>query len=799
MLVPASAIMSDPSAHHFERLVVLPAQRRLLFNGAPAKIGARAFDVLLALIERRHRVVSKDELLELTWPDVRVEDGNLQVQIFALRKLLGPQAIATVPGRGYRFAMQEASSTPRQQRAGAERNNAAQGNLPARLPPLFGRDFETDDLLAQIALHRLVSVVGPPGIGKTLLTQFVVREWQDRERGEVWWVELASLEAPELVVATVSRVLGRTLGAAETAPAALAEALRPRELLLALDNCEHLAPSVAQLARALLDAAPGVRLVLTSQKPLHLPEEHVFRLGPLAIPPDSALPTAMNFGAVALFVARAQAAEPRFALDEDNVAAVVEICARLDGVALAIELAAARVRLLGVFGVRRRLEERFQLLASGSEGSLPRHRALRAAFEWSYGLLSDDERHVLDRLGIFVGGFSLVTAEFLVAEDGVDSWAALDHISTLVDKSLVSVDPGEPPRYRLLESTRAFALERLSTTAALGSTQRRHAMALIHSARSLGFQTSPLERTVSFSPELDNLRAAMAWALGPDGDRQIAIELTAETNFIWYVLGFNDEGAAIFRAVEPWVDETTPPAIKARLWLSRCKLYSAAARTAADLGLAAADIFRSLGDRESLFDTLTTVAIQFGYVGNVEGADRALREADSLSRADWPKWTGVVFLFAHSSARYWAGALDEARIGISKALDLNRGENEDPAYTEQLEMMLVACDVGSGRSEDALRGSRALLEQRTPPIRGAIRAFAESYLSASLAQLGMLDEADSVLRAALPRITRAVGTARTALCHFAFIRALQGRVETAARLLGAVDCKIATNFDPSRD
>ncbi|HXW64801.1 MAG TPA: winged helix-turn-helix domain-containing protein [Burkholderiaceae bacterium] len=521
--------MNEIAEWSFGRFVVQPERRRLLIDGEPTKIGGRAFDILLALAARRPRVVSKNELLDLVWPDVTVEEGNLQVHICALRKLLGADAIATIPGRGYQFSAAIDGpwpATPNEPlRAPESEIPARPGNLPLHLPSLYGRDADVAALKTLIGHHRLVSVVGPGGIGKTRLALAVAHELRQNAATAAWLVQLAPITNAALALATVARGLGLPIGSKDEALASLLDAIRGRELLLVLDNCEQLIPTVAELAHAILAGAPGISLLVTSQEPLRLPEERIYRLGPLAVPATADATTALDHGAVALFVARAQSGDARFKLDEDNVAAVVEICKQLDGVALAIELAAARVPLLGVHGVQQRLDERFPLLASGSREALPRHRALSAALEWSYGLLSDDERHVLDRLGIFVGGFSLEAAQELVADERIDGWMALEHLSTLVDKSLVIIDPGDPPRYRLLETTRAFALQRLAASAAIASARRKHALALVAWLRSQGFKKSPTQLAASMAADIDNLRAASAWAIGPDGDRGIAIEL----------------------------------------------------------------------------------------------------------------------------------------------------------------------------------------------------------------------------------------------------------------------------------
>jgi predicted ATPase/DNA-binding winged helix-turn-helix (wHTH) protein len=771
--------------YRFDRFLVEPDRRRLLTDGKPTKIGARAFDVLLALIERRRKVVSKNELLDLIWPDKAVEPGNLQVHIFTLRKLLGAGAIATVPGRGYQFTWVIEGQQSAIASAPTHSPPPLPGNLASHFAALFGRNADLAKLAMLIAQHRLVNVVGPGGIGKTRLAQVVARERRGVDADGAWLVELAQIEKPELMIPTIARVLGHTLGS--NTVSSLVDALKRQELLLVLDNCEHLIDPLAELAGAILTEAPKVKLLVTSQEPLRLDEEQVYRLGSLAVPSEADAATALDHGAVALFVARAQATDGRFELDEDNVGAVVEICRGLDGVPLALELAAARVSLLGVHGVHQRLNERLRLLSGGSRKALPRHRALSAALQWSYGLLSDDERHVLDQLGIFVGDFPLETARHFLADDRMDEWAALEHLSTLVDKSLLMVEPGEQPRYRLLETTRAFALERLTDKGAIEKIRRKHSLAVIATLRSHSFNQSPLARAEHVAPDMGNLLAAATWAIGPGGDREIAIELVAEAGHIWYVLGYNDEGASLFRCVEPWVDTSTPRELAARLWLSRSRLYHAAMRTAAEDGTKAADIFRGLGSWIELFDALINVTLQFNRAGNPVAAEAALVEARTLLDAKWPFWTRVAFEFASGSAKYWAGALDEARQLLLGAIELSRGHDNVAIQTEQMELVLLGCDVAARRSYDAIRAGRDMLERTNPRIRGFNRVIVEGLWIAALIQIGELAKADASLREAFPRIRRALGTGRTTLCYVSFLLARQGRCADAARLLGAID------------
>ena len=473
-------------------------QRRLLVDGQPAKLGARAFDVLLALIERRDRTVSKNELFDLVWPGVVVEENNLQVHISALRKLLGPQVIATIPGRGYRFTAKLDSSSS--EGAPATPPHAA---VPPQ-PELFGR---ADDLSAVTELlheHALVTVIGAGGIGKTRLAEVVAATQRDYFSEGVWWVELSQLNDGSLVAAAIAQVLGVRASDDRPVLQTVISLLRNQHALLVLDNCEHLLDAVSECASALLNECHPLRLLVTAQEALHAPEEHVYRLR--GLPTDSASGTP---AAVALFVARAQAADPRLRVSDSHLTTIAEICRRLDGMPLAIELAAARVRVLGIDGVRARLDERFRVLSGGTRTTLRRHQTLRATLEWSYNLLSPEERALFRRLGVFVGGFALELAQAVAGDERIDEWAVLERAGPFdrqVDWWWREGD--EVPRYRLLETTRAFALEQLAAAGETSVLLRRHAEALLGVFCSVFDDqrwTRPGERKYC-GAELDNLR-----------------------------------------------------------------------------------------------------------------------------------------------------------------------------------------------------------------------------------------------------------------------------------------------------
>jgi predicted ATPase/class 3 adenylate cyclase/DNA-binding winged helix-turn-helix (wHTH) protein len=477
-----------PQNLRFGSIDIRPAQRQLWVEGREVLIGGRAFDVLLHLVEHRHQVVPKNQLLEHVWQRMEVNDSNLQTQISALRKLLGNTAIATFPGRGYRFTLEDSDepSGAFKPVTTAESNAPISPTAPApvgkALPPaptgMLGRDDDLAALERLLQQHRLVTVVGAGGIGKTTLALAGAHGAQADATDGTAWVELAPLADPALLVSVVARELGIPVPGSNP-QAALVKTLAERHMLLVLDNAEHLLEAVAALVQALLEGAPGVRVLVTSQAALNIGGERLFRLGALAAPdPGASVEEALSYGAVALFVDRAQAADRHFELTPENLPAVVDLCVHLDGVALAIKLAAARLPLFGLKGLQAKLSERFRLLGQGPRSAPSRQQTLRAALDWSHALLSPAERTVFRRLGVFLSGFELDLAAKTACDEALDEWAVIEALGALVDRSLVMLDTKFDGRYRLLESAREYALAKLDESGERGSTNERAARVL---------------------------------------------------------------------------------------------------------------------------------------------------------------------------------------------------------------------------------------------------------------------------------------------------------------------------------
>jgi predicted ATPase/DNA-binding winged helix-turn-helix (wHTH) protein len=546
------------AAIEFGRFRVLPHRREVLAEGRQLEIGGRAFDLLMMLIEASGAVVSKDVLMNRAWPDRIVEENNLQAQIAALRRALGADRdlIRTVAGRGYQFTGEirmVSANLEAQATAGMARPTPAPSrpstNLQEPVSQLIGRDAELREILDLCASHRLLTLAGAGGIGKTRLALEVARRLLPRFADGVWAIELAPLTDPELVPVTVATALGLELALGMASPLSVATALRSKQLMLVLDNCEHVVETAARMAEALLQANPAACVIVTSREPLRVEGEWVYPVPPLAVPargsPEGEDP--IRYGAVRLFVDRARAAAPSFSPDGRAAVAIAGICRRLDGIPLAIELAAARAAALGVEGVRALLDDRFRLLAGGHRTALPRHQTMRATLDWSYELLTQPERVALRRLAIFAGGFTLQSASAVAADDEIAAVEVIDCVANLVAKSLVTADAGgERVRYRLLETTRAYSLEKLVQAGELDAAARRHArrhLDLFESAEAEAeTETRPTDEWLAdYIPSIDNLRAALDWAFSPGGDASIGVALTAAAIPLWMHLSLMEE------------------------------------------------------------------------------------------------------------------------------------------------------------------------------------------------------------------------------------------------------------------
>ncbi len=769
--------MPTPSLR-FGDHVLVPFTRSLETAGQPVPLGARAFDVLVALVERRERVVTKAELLDAVWPDTVVEENNLQVQISTLRKVLGAGAIATIPGRGYRFVVpvevvDGTSAVPTAPAARAAHD-------------LIGREADLRDLVAALTgTHRVVTVVGPGGVGKTVLARALVATALPAGR-ETAWIALADVTDGAQVAATLAAGLGVAPGGADPV-AAIARAIAQREVTVLLDNAEHLVAEVASLVAALVDATPGLRFLVTSQVPLGLRDEALHRLEPLACPPDPGHAAAEGFGAtalgyaaVALFAARAAASDRRFDLTDANAPAIAEICRRLDGMPLAIELAAARARELGVSVLRDSLAQRFRMLTSKARDVSARHRSLRATLEWSHGLLDDGERALFRQLGVFANGFTLPLA-LAVAGSGEGDWETTDRLAALAERSFVAVDHGDPPRYVLPQTMRAYALEELAAAGEEQAVRARHAHAL-HAfyARTRRQMLGDAEQAAA-RQELDNVRDAFFWAREHEPALAADLATLAARFTVWDAR--RRETLGWLASCEAIMTDAMPARIRADWWLefARYRLFNRHPQ-ASDAARHALALYRELEDDHDIVQALA--ALVRGLPKHTSETQPALAEIDALlaRHPEWPARTRHVIAGTHAHALTTADELDVAeamRYRLEEAAFAAAMGN--PRARNAAETNVIALLRAQERHAEVRERAQALLARLRGTNETGNLVYACMHLLDALLATGRLDEA----RTCAIETWEACRTMNLPLATdpTALLVALEGRVRTAARLL----------------
>ena len=725
-----------PAAIEFGRFSVLPHRRELLAEGRPLELGGRAFDVLMALLEASGAVLSKDALMNRVWPDRIVDENSLQAQISALRRAFGADRdlIRTIAGRGYQFTgeLRTVSARPDTFRADTTAIPISSSariptNLPEAVSELIGRDAELDEITDLSASHRLVTLTGAGGIGKTRLGFAAARHLLPRFADGVWAIELAPLSDPEFVPVTVATALGLELTSGTASPLSVANALRAKQLMLVLDNCEHVIDAAARMAEALLRANPAARVIATSREPLRAEGEWVYPVPPLAVPteasPDGEDP--LRYGAVRLFVERARAAAPHFSPDARVAAAITGICRRLDGIPLAIELAAARVAALGIEGVAARLDDRFRLLAGGHRTAMSRHQTLRATLDWSYDLLTEPERVVLRRLAVFAGGFTLQAASGVAADDEITGVDVVDCVANLVTKSLVTADPGGATvRYRLLETTRAYALEKLVEAGDFDTAAQRHArhyLDLFDDAETEA-ETRPTDAWLAdYGPSIDNLRAALDWAFSSDGDISTGLALATAAVPLWVHLSLMDECRS--RVEQALAVLGTEPREDAPRGM---KLYAALATS-----------LTYTGGTESELEAAWTKTLDL--------AER-LDDTEYRLRAVWELWT-----------LNRVGRLNHAALTQAQRVSARAANRADPNHRLVGERMLgISChyqgdQVRARRHLEGVLDAYVETDNRSHIVRFQVdlRVSARTFLAPSLWLLGYPDQAMRAAEAAV--------------------------------------------------
>jgi predicted ATPase/DNA-binding winged helix-turn-helix (wHTH) protein len=550
---------SDPPANDvisFGPFSLFMAERLLKKADEPIQLARRALDILVTLVEQAGEVVTRKELISRVWPDVTVDKANLRVHIAGLRKALedgrdGVRYVVNVPGRGYCFVAPVTHSTAQQSVPPAEAVfTGGLQKLPTRLTRIVGRDDVVRSLSARLMKWRFVSIVGPGGIGKTTVAVSIAHELSNSFDGAVFFVDLSASTDPQLVPTAVACALGSALGfmvLAHDPVGSLLGFLGDKRILLILDNCEHVIDAAAALAERVVSEAPQAHILATSREALRAEGEHVHILHALDSPPDDARLTAaetLGFPAAQLFMERATASGNRSRLDDADAPVVARICRRLDGIPLAIELAASRAGLYGIRGTAELLDDRFGLVWQDRRTAQPRHQTLTAMLDWSYNLLSNHEKTVLSRLSVFVGDFTLKAACSVASEKETDDTDVTEAVASLGAKSLISITLINGSTYcRLLEATRAYAGAKLAGRGEADSIARRHASFFSNFLQHDEIVQSNFgEHDLSgYKSDIGNVRTALEWAFSDHGDVTVGVELAAWAAPLFIGLSLREE------------------------------------------------------------------------------------------------------------------------------------------------------------------------------------------------------------------------------------------------------------------
>ena len=725
-------------------------------------MGSRAFEIMELLVRSAGEIVTKDELMEHVWPGAIVLDNTVQVHIASVRRALGPYKtlLKTESGRGYRLLGSwttrgpgaenvAANSQPRSQPGGSRSDN-----FPVIVAALIGREATVRFVRDLISAYRVVTLTGPGGIGKTTLAVEVARGVLGEFKDGGWLVELAPLADAGLVPSTVAGILGLKLIGGAGSAEAVARAIGDTNLLLILDNCEHVIDAAAELAETIVRFCPYASVLATSREVLRIDGEHVYRVPPLDVPdagqqdPEHIL----GRGAARLLVARTEALAAPSSLVPGEISAIAAICRQLDGIPLAIEFAAARAAALGFRQVEAGLGDRFRLLTSGRRTALPRHRTLRAVLDWSYELLLPDEQGLLRRLAIFPGGFTFEAVRAVEARDGADE-DILEGISSLIAKSLLAVDEGASvPRWRMLETTRAYGLEKLHENGEAVAAMGRHAefcLTLFAPFASRdGLQTA-IDTLESYRREIDNLRAVLTWALSPEGDGALGVALAASAADFWVAVSqIAEAGEWASKALALIGDGSgSRHEMVLRCSLGMALIYTKGmivpAREALTRALALAQEFSDFDYLQRAFHGLwlfsaRSMAVHeaLAYARQYEDVSRD-RDPHAQATADWLVGHTLLYLAEHR----------EASMRLRRAIDLYPIESRD---------------------RDMIR------------IVNDLRASACGHLSASLLSLGRLDAAAQIA-------TGAVEEARAANQPIALCIALTWEAGLVFLSLGALE------------
>ncbi len=707
----------------------IPQRQLLLRDGLTVRIGGRAIDILTLLVRRAGEIVSKNELLTFCWPSTYVQESNLKVNVASLRKALGDHEclyIATVAGRGYQFVgkVEVEHAEP----------NAVQSKPSQPLPnlavaELIGRDEDISILIEKLNASRCVTLVGPGGMGKTTLALSLGHRLVEQFSDGVSFVDLSTVGDDQYAIAAIAAGVGARQRSEDTL-SEIIERLHGRSTLLILDNCEHLAPTISSVTRRLLEALPTIRILATSREPLSVDREEVYRLPNLSIPGTFAGATALSaleFGAVRLFVARANGRRTSFVLSDADAPLVSAICRRVDGIPLAIEMVASKTFAYGLQTLLAMLEQRFLRFSNGERTAPLRQQTLLATLDWSYRLLSDDEASLLRLVSVFAGMFRLEDAAGMAEAMAFDTTQTIEGLERLANKSLICADYRDGAlNYRLLETTRAYAGERLSDEGEREDALRRHAwqiLALFEKAASEQESRNRNEWMAEYAHRIDDVRNSMSWAFSPNGDQMLGVRLTAAAIPLWYELSsLNEMQSRVERAILATKDlGDCPKELTMKLIAAKASGLSFAQHLPLDTEAAWKECYqlgKESGNTKYEIYGLWGLCSYLIYTGRPREGLAGLENFISLteSKSDWAAVDEAYRMMA--TAEIYIGEIASARRRLEKLAARNR-KLTDPVRFARFQAekgVAVRCSLSlvlwiSGEVTQSLKVARAAVER----------------------------------------------------------------------------------------
>lgn len=719
--------VGDPACFVLGPFVLDAASGVLLLGGQPTALGGRGVAVLRTLVAAAPAFVAKDAILEAAWPGLVVEESNLSVQVSAVRKALaavpgGEGWLQTLSRRGYRYVGPVAGPATAVAPTPAARQDDFQSptNLPEPVTSFIGRQAELAQVQSLLQSARLLTLLGPGGIGKTRLALHAAQRMARGHAGGAWLVELAALSDPTLVPQSVAAVLGVQQQPGQPLEQTLALHLRHRDILLVLDNAEHLVDACAALAADLLGRCPALRLLVTSRERLAIDGEACMPVPALDLPDEAASPQAVRqSGAAQLFIERARLQAPHFEVSDAEAGDLSQLCRRLDGLPLALELAASRIRTMTVAELAQRLDQRFRLLTGGTRTAARRHQTLRALIDWSHDLLTQAEQALLARVSVFVGGWTLEAAESVCSGEGIERWEVLDLLRSLVDKSLVSagIRQGQH-RYGLLESVRDYAAERLAPPQRSACSERHlgYFAALCEGPGPTYGNERDRAWIERIEPEHQNLRAALAWAAAEGASTAgTGLRLAASAWAFWHNHGHLAEGQRLIEALLQATPDD-PGELRARALIGSGALaYRAGHRAFAHDRLERAlEICRTLDDGAGIAAAQCTLGALALGSGDFAVAQPRLEEALAIGRRRGAVIEQAKALNNLANIRLYRQELSAAQALYQESIDLHRRQAQvSPGIaTPLMNLGLLLCyegDYASARPlmDEALGHSRA--------------------------------------------------------------------------------------------